>query len=138
MNRSRFLVIASVLGLVFGLAFLLAPAQLMSLYNISLDAAGQWIGRFLGAQLVGLAIITWRARNAPAGSALSAVMIGNLIGASIALILAILEGLSGIGNAMVWSIAVIYAFLAAGFGYFQFAKAQKPSQDGSEAERRVA
>jgi hypothetical protein len=37
MNRSRFLVIASILGLVFGLAFLLVPAQLMSLYGVTLD-----------------------------------------------------------------------------------------------------
>jgi hypothetical protein len=123
-NRRHFLVIASILGLVFGLAFVLAPAKLMSFYGISLDAAGQWIGRFLGAQLVGIAIITWLARNAPEGSALSAVMTGNLIGATIALILAVLEGIAGIGNVLVWSTAVIYAFLAAGFGYFQFAKSR--------------
>jgi hypothetical protein len=124
MNRRRFLVVASILGLIFGLAFLLAPAQLMSFYGMTLDPAGQWIGRFLGAQLVGLAIITWVARNAPAGGALSAVMIGNLIGSTIARALAILQGISGIGNALTWSTAVIYAFLAAGFAYFQFGKSQ--------------
>ena len=124
MNRSRFLVIASILGLVFGLAFLLVPAQFMSFYGITLDAAGQWIGRFLGAQLVGLAVITWLARNAPTGGALSAVMIGNLVGSTIALALAVLQGITGIGNALVWSTAVVYAFLAAGFGYFQFGKSQ--------------
>ena len=124
MNRSRFLVVASILGLVFGLAFLLAPAQLLSFYGMTLDPAGQWIGRFLGAQLVGLAIITWLARNAPTGGALSAVMIGNLVGSTIALALAILQGISGIGNALVWSTAVVYAFLAAGFGYFQFGKSR--------------
>ena len=122
MNRSRFFVIASMLGLVFGLAFLLAPAQLMSFYGMTLDPAGQWIGRFLGAQLVGLAIITWVARNTPTGGALSAVMIGNLVGSTIALALAVLQGVTGIGNALVWSTAVVYAFLAAGFGYFQFGK----------------
>jgi hypothetical protein len=124
MNRSRFFVIASMLGLVFGLAFLLAPAQLMSFYGMTLDPAGQWIARFLGAQLVGLAIITWVARNAPTGGALSAVMIGNLVGSTIALALAILQGISGMGNALVWSTAVVYAFLAVGFGYFQFGKSQ--------------
>jgi hypothetical protein len=124
MNRSRFLVIASVLGLVFGLAFLLAPAHLMSFYGVTLDAAGQWIGRFLGAQLVGIASVTWLARNAPAGGALSAVMIGNLVGAVIALALALLQGFSGIGNTLLWSTAIIYAFLAAGFGYFQVGESQ--------------
>ena len=97
----------------------------MSLYGITLDAAGQWIGRFLGAQLVGLATITWVARNAPTGGALSAVMLGNLVGAVIGLVLACCEGFSGIGNALLWSTPVVYAFLAAGFGYFQFAKPQQ-------------
>ena len=73
---------------------------------------------------MGLAIITWLARTAPAGGALSAVMIGNLVGSTIALALAILQGLTGIGNALVWSTVVVYAFLAAGFGYFQFGKSQ--------------
>ena len=64
MNRSRFLGIASILGLVFGLAFLLAPVQLMSFYGIALDPAGQWIGRFLGAQLVGSPLSRgWRAMH---------------------------------------------------------------------------
>ena len=125
MNRSRFLAIASILGLVVGLAFLLAPVQLMSFYGIALDPAGQWIGRFLGAQLVGLATITWLARNALTGGALSAVMLGNLVGAVIALALAVLQGFSGIGNALLWSTAVVYAFLAAGFGYFQFVRPQQ-------------
>ncbi len=124
MKRSRFLAIASVLGLLFGLAFLLAPSQLMSFYGMTLDPAGQWIARFLGAQLVGIAVITWLVRNAPAGGALSAVMIGNLVATIIALALAVLEGVSGIGNVMVWSTAIVYAFLAAGFGYFQFVKSE--------------
>jgi hypothetical protein len=124
MNRSGFFVIASILGLVFGLAFLLAPEKLMSFYGVTLDPAGQWIGRFLGAQLVGLAIITWLARNAPTSGTLSAIMIGNLVGSAIALVLAMLQGIAGFGNALVWSTAVVYAFLAAGFAYFQFGKSQ--------------
>lgn len=124
MKRSRFLVIASVLGLLFGMAFVLAPAQLVSFYGMTLDPAGQWIGRFLGAQLVGVAVITWLVRNVPAGGALSAVMIGNLVATTIALVIAVLQGVSGIGNVMVWSTAVVYAFLAAGFGYFQFVKSE--------------
>lgn len=125
MSRSRFLAVASILGLVFGLAFLLVPAQLMSFYGMTLDPAGQWIGRFLGAQLLGVATITWLVRNTPAGNVLSAVMIGNLVATVTALALAILQGIAGIGNALVWSTAVVYAFLAAGFGYFQFVRSRQ-------------
>ena len=124
MSRSRFLVIASILGLVYGLTFLLAPGQLMSFYGITLDAAGQWMARFLGASLVGLAMITGLARNAPADGALRGVMIGNLVSAVIALVVAVLQAISGIGNELAWSTVGVYAFLVAGFGYFQFGKPQ--------------
>ena len=52
-------------------------------------------------------------------------MLGNLVGAVITLALAMLQGVSGIGNTLLWSTAVVYAFLAAGFGYFQFVKPQQ-------------
>jgi hypothetical protein len=51
-------------------------------------------------------------------------MVGNLVGSAIALILAVLQGITGFGNALAWSTVVVYAFLTAGFGYFQFGKAQ--------------
>jgi hypothetical protein len=74
--------------------------------------------------MLGLAMITWLARNAPTSGALSAVLIGNLVGSAIALVLIMLQRIAGFGNALVWSTAVIYAFLAAGFAYFQFGKSQ--------------
>jgi hypothetical protein len=52
-------------------------------------------------------------------------MIGNLVATVTALALAILQGIAGIGNALVWSTAVVYAFLAAGFGYFQFVRSRQ-------------
>lgn len=122
MKLSTFLAIASVLALVFGLAFLLVPAQLLSLYGVTLEAAGQWIGRYLGSAFLGLAVLTWFARNAPEGGALRAIVLGGFVLSVTGLIVAVLDGLYGLGNALVWSTVAIYLLLTLGYGYFQFVK----------------
>ncbi len=121
MKLSTFMAIASVLALVFGLAFILVPTQTMSLYGITLEVGGQWVGRYLGSAFLGIAVITWGARKIPQGDALRAVIFGELVVSVTGLIVAVLNKISA-GNALVWSTVVIYIFLTAGFGYFYFAK----------------
>jgi hypothetical protein len=120
MNRSKFMAVATVLALVFGLAFLLIPVQLVSLYDITLGPDGQWIARCLGSTFVGIAVATWSGRNSPQGEALRAIMLGDFALSSIGLVAALLYAVYGSANALVWSTAAIYAFVIVGFGYFQF------------------
>ena len=122
MKLSIFMAIAAVLALVFGLAFILAPTQTMSLYGITLEAGGQWVGRYLGSAFLGIAVLTWRARKAQQGDALRAVILGDLVVSVTGLIVAVLNIISGPGNALVWSTVIIYLFLTAGFGYFIIGK----------------
>jgi len=124
MNRSLFMTIAAIVGLLFGLAFIFVPAQLMSFYGVTLDTAGQWVGRYLGSAFIGIGVLTWLARNAPAGDALRAVVLGDFVVSVTGLVVAVLDKIYGTGNALVWSTVVIYIFLTAGFGYFQFVKPQ--------------
>ncbi len=122
MKLATFMAVAAVLALVFGLAFILTPAQLMSFYGVTLEAGGQWVGRYLGSAFIGIAVLTWLARNAPQGEALRAVVLGLFILSVTGLVVAVLDGLFGPGNSLVWSTVVIYLFLTLGFGYFQFVK----------------
>ncbi len=122
MKLSTFMAIAAVLALGFGLAFILVPTQMMSLYGVALEAGGQWLGRYLGSAFIGIAVLTWRTRKAPQGEALRAVVLGDLVVSVTGLIVAVLDKISGPGNALVWSTVAIYLFLTLGFGYFQFAK----------------
>lgn len=77
MKHSTFMAIAAVLALAFGLAFLLIPVQLTSLYGITLELDGQWIARCLGSTFIGTAVTTWFGRNAPQGDALRAILLGD-------------------------------------------------------------
>ncbi len=127
MKLSTFMAIAAALALVFGLAFILVPTQTMSLYGVMLEAGGQWLGRFLGSAFIGIAVLTWRSRKAPQGDALRAVILGDFALSVTGLIVAVLDKISGPGNALVWSTVAIYVFLTLGFGYFQFAKPKPAS-----------
>jgi hypothetical protein len=122
MKRSVFMSIAAILALIVGLAFALIPAQLLSIYEISLDPDGEWIARCLGSVFLGVAVTTWLGRNAPQSMALSAIMTGDFVLSVTGLIMAILFAIRGSGNALIWFTTVIYALLTAGFGYFRFVK----------------
>lgn len=122
MKHSTFMAIAAVLALVFGLAFLLIPAQLTSLYGITLEPGGQWIARCLGSVFIGVAVTTWFGRNAPQGDALRAIMLGDFVLSSIGLVAAVLYTIYGSANALIWFTTAGYIFLTAGFGYFRFVK----------------
>ena len=122
MKLRTFMAIAAVLALVFGLAFILIPAQLMSLYGVTLEAGGQWVGRYLGSAFLGIGVLTWLARNATQGEALRAIVLGDFVTSATGLVVAVLHGIYGPGNALLWSTVAIYLFLTLGFGYFQFVK----------------
>jgi hypothetical protein len=122
MKLGTLMAIASVIAFVFGLAFVLMPAQTMSMYGNTLEAAGQWVGRYLGSAFLGIAVLNWFARKTSEGGALRAIVLGDFVVSVTGLIVAVLHSIHGPGNALVWSTAVIYLFLTLGFGYFQFAK----------------
>ncbi len=122
MKLGTFMAIAAVIAFVFGLAFILVPVQTMAMYGVTLDVGGQWLGRYLGSAFIGIAVLNWFARNAAQNGAKRAIILGFFVLSITGLIVAVLDGLYGSGNALVWSTVVIYLFLALGFGYFQFAK----------------
>ena len=126
MKRSAFMTIAAILALIVGLAFALIPAQLLSIYSITLEPDGEWIARCLGSVFLGVAVTTWLGRNAPQGVALSAIMTGDFVLSVTGLIMAILFAIRGSGNALVWSTTIVYALLTAGFGYYRFVKPDSP------------
>jgi hypothetical protein len=114
--------IAAVLALLLGLAFLLIPAQLTSLYGVTLEPDGQWVARCLGSAFIGTAVTTWAGRNAPQGEALRAILLGDFALCGIGFVAAVLYAILGSVNTLIWPTAAVYAFLTVGFGYFRFVK----------------
>ena len=122
MKLSTLLVIDGVVGIAFGIAFVLAPAQLLSAYGTTLDAAGLFMARLFGAALIQIGGLALLARNVADVGAQRAIVLAYLIALVIGFVVALQGQLAGISNALGWSTVVIYLLLALGFGYFQFAK----------------
>jgi FtsH-binding integral membrane protein len=47
----------------FGISFIAAPAAILSLYGMSTDRDGTFLGQFLGGTFIGFGLISWFART---------------------------------------------------------------------------
>ena len=122
MKLSTLMTTNAVVAAVFGIAFVLVPAQVMSLYGVEESAALNHVGQLFGASLISLAVLTWSARNAAQSAARKAIVLALFFGEAVGFLLALIGQLTNVVSALGWSTVAIYLLLALGFGYFQFAR----------------
>jgi hypothetical protein len=120
MKLRTLLVVAAVIGVVYGICFVVVSGPLLSLFGITLDKAGTLVAQLFGVALISLAVINWFARDVTDPAARQAVVFGNLAGDAIGFVVILLGQLAGIANALGWSSVAIYLLLALGFAYVQF------------------
>ena len=126
MKLNTLMVINAIVAAVFGIAFVLVPAQVIQLYGITVDAPLKYVGQLFGASLVGFAFLTWSARNATDSDARKAIVLALFVSEGVGFIVALIGQLAGVVNSLGWSTVAIYLLLALGFGYFQFARPASP------------
>lgn len=121
MKLGVFALIAAVICLVFGLGMVAIPFQVVSLYGTQLDVSGQFMARYFGSALLGLAVMFYMARTAKSQESF---VKGGLLGAMVfgvtGLIVSIWDSFAGTHTQLVWLNIVVYAFFTIGFGYFYF------------------
>ena len=122
MKLKTLMTINAIVAIVFGVTFVIVPAQVYSLYDITPDEQLIYMGQLFGAALIGFALLTWMARNATDSDARRAIVLALFISNGIGFIVALIAQLSNVVNAFGWSTVAIYLLLALGFGYFQFFK----------------
>jgi hypothetical protein len=121
MKLKAFLAIVGIVAILFGIAFVVAPAQLLAQYGITADRYTIFMSRFFGAALINLGLLVWLARNVIDPLARQAIVLAGLVADVIGFIIALEGQMHGVVNALGWSTVVIYALFALGFAYFQFA-----------------
>ena len=77
MSTRVVLIIGAVAALLFGLALVILPAQMLAGFGLGAPAAAQVLSRDVGVTLIGLAVLNWLGRNAT-GGALRAILSANL------------------------------------------------------------
>jgi hypothetical protein len=122
MKLKTLMIITSIVGLLFGLAFILLPAWTEASYGVNLDIGGQYIARLLGSVYLGYAALFWLSRNSPNSGTRRAIVISAFITMVLGLVLTIYDRVVGIENALAWSSFAIYLLLSIGYGYFLFFK----------------
>ena len=122
MRLNTVMIINAILAVVFGIVFVLIPAQAVSLYGTAPDAPLNYTIQLLGAAFLGFAVLTWSARNATDSQARKAIVLALFVGNCVGFIIALIGQIRNVVNAVGWLTVAIYLLLALGFGYFQFVK----------------
>ena len=122
MKLKVLMVINAVLSAVFGIAFVLVPGRVISLYDVQPNPPLEYVGQLFGSALIAFAILTWLARNAPDSAARRAIVLALLVSFAVGFVVSLIGQLGGVVNALGWSTVVIYLVFTLGYGYFQFVK----------------
>jgi hypothetical protein len=128
MKLSALMIVNAIVAVVFGLGFVLAPGQVTSFYSPEVGITLEYVAQLFGAALLGFAVLTWVARNAPDSEARRAILLALFVGDGVGFVIALIAQLGGVVNTLGWSTVAIYLVLAIGFGYFRFAAKQEPVQ----------
>ena len=121
MKLPTFLSIVGVVSILFGIGFLVAPAEVLAQYGVTADAATIFMARFFGSAIVQIGLLLWYARHITDSLGRGAIMLSGLVGTVLGFLVALHGQLHGAANALGWSTVVIYALFAIGFACFQFA-----------------
>lgn len=120
MKLNMIMLLNTIIAGVYGVAFVLVPAQVLSLYGVSEGDAVEFMSQLFGAALIAFAALTWLARDAAASDARDAIVLALFIGFTIGLVVAVMGALAGFMNQLGWLTVVIYLFFSCAFGYFKF------------------
>jgi hypothetical protein len=120
MNLRAFMIFVTILGVGYGLAFLLIPELLINFYGVGMNATPAVVlgFRFFGTALLTVGLIFWFAKDSRDWSALRSLLIGHGVGDIAGILVSIWATATGIMNAVGWSAVLIYLVLLAGCAYF--------------------
>ena len=115
-------IITAIIAIVFGVVFVIIPAQVYSLYDIESGAGLNYMGQLFGAALIAIGLISWQSRNAADSDARRAIILAIFIADGIGFVIALIGQLNDVVGSLGWLTVAIYFLLSLGFGYFQFSK----------------
>jgi hypothetical protein len=122
MRLRSLLLLAGVIALGFGLAFLFAPKPMLGLYGVAVDPGIVLMSRFFGAALVQLGLVLYLIRDVGDLRTQRGVVIGSFLGSLAGLVVALTGQFWGVVNGLGWSTVAIYGLLTLGYGSYMFGR----------------
>ena len=108
MTPKTYFSIFGVLSGLFGIGFVLAPAQVLIMYGIESTPAVALASRLFGGTLLAVAIILWSARDFRDPAAVRAVLMASVTSDAVNFVVVLLAVISGTVNAFGWSTVLIF------------------------------
>jgi len=127
MDTKLYLTIAAIVAILFGVGFVLIPANVIPLYGVPLEPHVIMNARFFGSALLAWGVITWFARDFQEWAAVRGVLIGGIVGDVVGGLVNIWGTIQGLMNGLAWSSTIIYALLLLGALYCLFTGSRKPA-----------
>lgn len=120
MKREMFFAISGIVGVIFGLGFLLVPDMSLRNYGMPTEPHNLLQARYFGSALLTIGLVTFLARDTQDAKAVRALLIagvvGDVLGAAISA-----SAAGSLQNGMAWSSVAIYGAFAAASAYYLLA-----------------
>jgi hypothetical protein len=117
MNAKLYLTIAAIIAILYGIAFVLIPAEMLQPYGVLPEPHVILTIRLLGSAFLGFGLILWFARDFQDWSAVRGVLIAIVVGDVIGGLVIAWGTIQGTVNALGWSNVILYALLVLGALY---------------------
>ncbi len=125
MKLSGLFALSGVLGVLFGLEFLLIPEMALQQYGIPTEPHNLMQGRYFGSMLLAYGLIFWLLRSTRDDATRRALLLVGVVGNLIALILSVWSRLNALQGMLAWLSVAIYVVLFLGSLYFLFRPGQR-------------
>lgn len=122
------MIVNTVIALIFGIAFVIIPEFVYSLFGIEVNSSLKLMGQFFGGALITVGLLTWSARNASFSKMIKAVALALFIGDVVGFIVALIGQINKVVNGLGWLTVLIYLVLAVWFAVFAFSKVKEPEK----------
>jgi uncharacterized membrane protein YeaQ/YmgE (transglycosylase-associated protein family) len=118
MKLSAFLGLAGVLGILFGLEFLLIPDVALAQYGVPTEPHNLMQSRFFGSTLLSFGLLLWLARGAQEAAVQRALLIASVVGNLVGVVLSLWSRFNDLQGILAWLSVGIYGALLLGSLYF--------------------
>lgn len=118
MKLSAFLGLAGVVGIVFGLEFLLIPEMALAQYGVPTEPHHLMLSRYFGGTLLAFGLLLWLVRGTQDAAVQRALLVAYAVGNLIGLGLSLWSRFSGLQGLLAWLSVAIYGALLLGSLYF--------------------
>jgi hypothetical protein len=118
MTVKTYLIINAILGILYGLAFVLMPTSSLAIYGVAPQPNAILNFQFFGSALLSIGLVLWFAKDFRDWEAVRKILIAVLVGDVVGLVINLRGTFLGLSNAMSWSSTIVYVLLIAGALYF--------------------